>query len=243
MKRTISSVAAFALAAGVGLSAVAPAEAAPSRAAGQTKTRPVKQDQAARKLAIAKRQLTMAVVVRDAQLGKVVRENRVSTLPLASRTAVVANVAGDRAALKELRSLVQAATTLSALVPLKARLATVRPANYAYAVNAVRQAARLQALVDANAELVVGNDDATLANDEAATAVASALELALAVTAASPKADLHAVQAELVAAKEALVAVEDALLAAEEPVEEPTEDPTDDPTDDPTEDPALEPVV
>ncbi|MCW2767331.1 MAG: hypothetical protein JWO11_3290 [Nocardioides sp.] len=142
------------------------------------------------------------------RLDKATRESRLAPLAEDVRAGLLANVAADHADLADLAALVDAATTRDELSDLRKQVRAVRPENYDVLVADLRLAARLSTRIAELRTAVV--DPTVLASlDEADALVGTATDKALAVTAASSKADLKAVKADLVAAKQLADEVDD----------------------------------
>ncbi len=136
-----------------------------------------------------------AALVRDitgltAALDRTVRPSRIGTLAEDVQAAVVANVEADKQDLVWLAEDVAAAGGTVDVRQVRADLRDLRPENYVLAVNVLRKAARVGAAATDSAE--------------ATALVQSAVDLALTVTAASPKSVLREARAALSAAEELL---------------------------------------
>ena len=136
-----------------------------------------------------------AALVRDltrlsAALDRTVRPSRIGTLAEDVQAAVVANVEADRQDLAVLAEDVAAAGGTVDVRQVRADLRDLRPENYVLAVNVLRKAARVGAAATDSAE--------------ATALVQSAVDLALTVTATSPKSLLREARAALSAAEELL---------------------------------------
>ena len=231
MKRS-TSVAAVALSVSVALGFIASAAVAgpPANHSHSTHAKAAqgKTDKAAQPAARKLRQALRDIARVDARLDRAVRHSRLERLGAEARTAVLANVALDRAKLATLKTAVGAADSVLDLRQVRRNLRQTRPQVYTVVINDLRQAARIQARTVANDALLAdaGDADAVAANDAAKTAVAEAVTLAVKVTATSSKSELRAVHAAVVTARKALRAVADALEADEN---EPTT--TDEPAD------------
>lgn len=161
-----------------------------------------------------KKQLLRQIDGLGDRIDRATRESRLETLADDVRAGVVANVAADHTALDALAAAVDAATTRDELTSLRTQVRDVRPENYAVVVAALRSAVRLSAAI-ADLRTAWAGDADTLAQLDAADAlVASATEKALAVTAASSKADLRAVRADLSAAHDIVDALQAARVTA-----------------------------
>lgn len=139
-----------------------------------------------------------SAVLRDitrltAALDRSVRPSRIGTLAEDVQAAVVANVEADKDELTWLAEDVAAADGTLDLRQVRADLRTLRPENYLLAVNVLRKAAELEG--------------AAAANPEAAALVQSAVDLALTVTAASPKSVIRDARAALSGAEDLLATV------------------------------------
>ena len=136
-----------------------------------------------------------AALVRDitgltAALDRTVRPSRIGTLAEDVQAAVVANVEADKQDLVWLAEDVAAAGGTVDVRQVRADLRDLRPENYVLAVNVLRKAARVGAAATDSAE--------------ATALVQSAVDLALTVTATSPKSVLREARAALSAAEELL---------------------------------------
>lgn len=136
-----------------------------------------------------------AALVRDitrlsAALDRTVRPSRIGTLAEDVQAAVVANVEADKQDLAWLAEDVAAAGGTVDVRQVRADLRDLRPENYVLSVNVLRKAARVGA--------------AATESPEATALVQSAVDLALTVTATSPKSVLREARAALSAAEELL---------------------------------------
>jgi hypothetical protein len=136
-----------------------------------------------------------AALVRDltrlsAALDRTVRPSRIGMLAEAVQSAVVANVEADQQDLLVLAEDVASAGATVDVRQVRADLRDLRPENYVLAVNVLRKAARVGAAATDSAE--------------ATALVQSAVDLALTVTATSPKSLLREARAALSAAEELL---------------------------------------
>jgi hypothetical protein len=136
-----------------------------------------------------------AALVRDitrlsAALDRTVRPSRIGTLAEDVQAAVVANVEADKQDLAWLAEDVAAAGGTVDVRQVRADLRDLRPENYVLSVNVLRKATRVGA--------------AATESPEATALVQSAVDLALTVTATSPKSVLREARAALSAAEELL---------------------------------------
>lgn len=141
-----------------------------------------------------------AALVRDitrlsAALDRTVRPSRIGTLAEDVQAAVVANVEADKQDLAWLAEDVAAAGGTVDVRQVRAGLRDLRPENYVLSVNVLRKAARVGAAATDSAEATV--------------LVQSAVDLALTVTASSPKSLLREARAALSAAEELLAPTAD----------------------------------
>lgn len=141
-----------------------------------------------------------AALVRDitrlsAALDRTVRPSRIGTLAEDVQAAVVANVEADKQDLAWLAEDVAAAGGTVDVRQVRAGLRDLRPENYVLSVNVLRKAARVGAAATDSAE--------------ATALVQSAVDLALTVTASSPKSLLREARAALSAAEELLAPTAD----------------------------------
>lgn len=221
--------------------AVSPAHTKHAKVAPAKNTKATKTSKAAKAAAKDKRLVLKDIAHVDTMLGKFATSVRASKAAMAEhQTAVLGNVAADRAALADLSQTVKDAdATVTDLKQVRRDLKKYRVSNYQAAVNLLRQADALAAeIVGLRAEVVSGTEQA-LTLDEADGKVGDAVEGAHAITATSATVALRGVRVLLSSANADVDAVQDALAAAGEadPEEPTTEDPT---TEDPT---VAEPVT
>lgn len=131
----------------------------------------------------------------SAALDRTVRPSRIGTLAEDVQAAVVANVEADKQDLAWLAEDVAAAGGTVDVRQVRAGLRDLRPENYVLSVNVLRKAARVGAAATDSAE--------------ATALVQSAVDLALTVTASSPKSLLREARAALSAAEELLAPTAD----------------------------------
>ena len=213
MNRMTRTAMAGALAAAVTLGAAAPAAVAKPKASH------VKVDKAAkahkksdRSFTATERRLAKEAARKDAYLGRLARSNKVERLEDTVESAVLENIAEDRAQLGELKA--QAATT--DVKELKAELRGFRPEVYHTIVNQLRLSTRLQKAI---AEMT--DAGALSAESDGLTALVGLLSTYDAETA---RADLRAAQKVLSSVKEAVGAADEAGDEAGETPESETPD-------------------
>jgi hypothetical protein len=243
MNRPITAVAAAAaVAVAIGLYAPAATAAPAGKPHATTHAKPhakprVSKD--ARRLAAEKTVVLREIAHKDAGLAVVLKNPWLSRLDATQAGTVRANVAADRATLATLKSGVSAATTVTDVRALRAKVKQVRPEVYYVAINTVRQAARFLSAAARNTATIAALttqadakeadgfdvtavrtelDAAAVANTEAGTAAAGATDLALGLTATATHAGLDGVRTRLAVAEAALTTAADHLAAAESAV-------------------------
>jgi hypothetical protein len=154
------------------------------------------------------KQLQRQIEVLGDRIDHATRESRLETLSDEVRTGVLANVATDHAALDSLSAAVDAATTRDELSDLRKQVRALHAQNYVGIVASLRQAVRLSAHIAELRTTLADDADALAQLDAADALVASATEKALAVTAASSRADVQAVHADLASAHDIVEALE-----------------------------------
>ena len=170
------------------------------------------------RVAHERRQLVRQIAILDARLAHVSRDTRTAWLDADDRTAVLANVAADRASLADLAEAAGAADGTVDLRSVGKDLHGVHPEVYAQVLSALRRAAALRVTVAADRTALEGITDRDVtagrtAVDEAFALVSSAVQQALGVRATGPLSVMRGVRADLASASEALQGVEAVLDA------------------------------
>lgn len=163
----------------------------------------------------AARQASRATTRLDARLARVAKDPRISRLSGEDKTALLNNIAADRAAIKALladfTSQTTAGVTVQDTVEFSKSLRQFRPANYTQVINDFRVAAAISLKIDdLRAGVTDGSNEAT-ALDAADAKITEAVTAARLIHANSPKSALRSVKASLHEAKVQAQAVEDSL--------------------------------
>jgi hypothetical protein len=190
---------------------------------------------AERHLAVAQRTALRRIDRKDTRLSRYA--DRITAAELADGALVLGNIAADQAALAELGTTVEAATTRAEVRALDAQVRKVHPSTYATVLSGLRLAAHFDEVVAENlvaiTELTAAADAKELegydvsavrtalaaaqaANDQVAPLTAAAVAKGVALTARSTHAEKAAFRADLAAAGDLLDTVEEQLQAAED---------------------------